>query len=333
MVCKGGNVYEAPRQDGKLAVVTGANSGTGKEAAKALAKAGAHVVLGVRTVSKGEDARADILREHPSAEVEVRRIDLADLASVKEFADSLLADGRPLDLLLNNAGVMYPPVRHETADGFELQMGSNFLGPFALTVRLLPLLLKAPAPRIVTMSSGMAARGRIDFEDMQREREYRPTAAYAQSKLADLLMSQHLARMATERNWSLVSVGAHPGNAATNIAASGPRMGGRPSLLFRIASKVVPQHSAADGAQPMVYAATSSDVTQGGYYGPRWRMVGRPVPARPTPKGLDRDVGARLWAEAERLTGVSVEDELQKQERSGPDRRPTLSQCERTTPP
>ncbi|WP_433475607.1 SDR family oxidoreductase [Spirillospora sp. CA-142024] len=299
-------MYQVPDQRGRLAVVTGANSGTGKAAATRLAAAGASVVLAVRTPAKGEQARAEIVAAHPSADVQVRRIDLADLASVKEFADGLIADGRPLDLLLNNAGVMFPPVRHETVDGFELQMGSNFLGPFALTVRLLPLLLAAPAPRVVTMTSGMAARGEIDFGDLNWREQYDPIRAYARSKLADLLMSRHLARIATEHGWPLLSTGAHPGNAATNIAASGPRLGGEPSLLFRIAWKVTPQHSAEAGAEPMLYAATSPQATQGGYYGPRWNLVGPARPARPTKKGLDQDVAARLWAEAERLTGVSV---------------------------
>ncbi|MCZ0991064.1 SDR family oxidoreductase [Streptomyces diastatochromogenes] len=303
-------MYQVPDQGGKLAVVTGANSGTGKEAAKALAGAGATVILAVRTPSKGEQAREEMLAAHPGADIQVRRIDLADQSSVKEFADGLIADGRPLDLLLNNAGVMFPPVRHETVDGFELQMGSNYLGPFALTARLLPLLLAAPAPRVVTMSSGMAARGTINFDDLQWQRSYNPTGAYAQSKLADLLLSQHLAKLATENGWPLLSLGAHPGNAATNIAASGPNLGGDSSLFFRIAWKITPQHDAAAGAAPMVYAATSPDAVQGGYYGPRWSLVGPPGPARPNKKGLDRDVAARLWSESERLTGVFAPAQL-----------------------
>jgi NAD(P)-dependent dehydrogenase (short-subunit alcohol dehydrogenase family) len=280
-------MYEVPDQRGKLAVVTGANSGTGKAAATRLAAAGATVVLAVRTVAKGEQARADILAAHAAADVEVRRVDLADLVSVEEFADGLIADGRPLDLLLNNAGVMFPPVRHETADGFELQFGSNFLGPFALTVRLLPLLLQAPTPRVVTMSSGQANRAKINFDDLNWEKEYRPIPAYAQSKLADLLMSRQLARIATERGWSLLSLGAHPGNAATNIAAAGPTMGARPSLLFRIAWKITPQQSAESGAEPMLYAATSPDAVQGGYYGPRCGLTGPARRQQPTPRALD----------------------------------------------
>ncbi|HYS37952.1 MAG TPA: SDR family NAD(P)-dependent oxidoreductase, partial [Pseudonocardiaceae bacterium] len=162
-------MYEVPDQSGKLAVVTGANSGTGKEAARRLAGAGAHVVLAVRTPAKGDQARAEILTQHPNAQLDVRRIDLADLASVARFADELIADGTPIDLLVNNAGVMAPPTRMTTADGFELQFGSNFLGPFALTIRLLPALLAATAPRVATMSSGTANYGRIHFQDLQWE--------------------------------------------------------------------------------------------------------------------------------------------------------------------
>ena len=163
-------MYAVPDQAGKLVVVTGANSGTGQEATRRLAEAGAHVVMAVRTIAKGEQAREEILADHPGARLEVRRIDLADLASVAEFADGLIADGTPVDLLVNNAGVMAPPSRMTTADGFELQFGSNFLGPFALTMRLLPLVLAAQAPRVVTMSSGVASYGRIRFDDLQWQR-------------------------------------------------------------------------------------------------------------------------------------------------------------------
>ena len=166
-------MYSVPDQSGRRIVITGANSGTGQEAARRLAAAGAHVIMGVRTVAKGEQARDGILAQQPQAQLEVRRVDLADLASVAEFADGLIAEGTPLDLLVNNAGVMAVPSRMTTADGFELQFGSNFLGPFALTVRLLPLLLAAPAPRVATMSSGVANIGRIHFDDLQYSRRYR----------------------------------------------------------------------------------------------------------------------------------------------------------------
>src|SRR5256714_3052383 len=204
-------MYEVPDQTGRLAVVTGANSGTGKEATTRRAAAGARVVRAVRTIAKGEAAGAEILAGHPHAQLEVRRLDLADLASVQDFADRLIADGPPIALLVTNAGVMTPPTRFTTADGFELQFGSNYLGPFALTMRLLPLLLAAPAPRVVTMSSGMANVGRIRFDDLQWERRYRAVGSYSQSKLADLYLARTLATIATERGWHLMSNAAHPG--------------------------------------------------------------------------------------------------------------------------
>lgn len=267
--------YPVPDQAGRLAVVTGANSGTGKEAARKLAAAGARVILAVRTVSKGEQAGADILTRHPEADVDVRRLDLADLASIREFAAILIAEGRPLDLLLNNAGVMMLPQRHETADGFETQFGTNFLGHFALTLQLLPLLLQARAPRVVTMSSGNQAP--IDFANLNWVHDYDPIAAYGRSKLADLLFSQQLARLASERGWDLLSVGAHPGAASTSIYDNGTQYGGRPVLALRLAVKITPRHSAEAGADPMLYAATAPGVVQGGYYGPRFGLIGAPA--------------------------------------------------------
>lgn len=300
--------YSMPIQNGKLAVVTGANSGTGKEATKALAAAGATVILAVRTPSKGEQAKADILAELPHAELEVRRLDLADLASVKTFATDLAKDGRPLDLLLNNAGVMMPPVRHKTKDGFELQLGSNFLGPFALTIQLLPLLLKATAPRVATMTSAQANNGEINFDDLNATKTYQPIPAYGQSKLADLLMSQQLARTAAQNGWNLLSTAAHPGSARTNIAANGPTMGGRPPLLLQILGRILPSNSAAQGAEPLLLAATSPNAKQGGYFGPRFSLVGRGVEVALPKTATDTATAKRLWEEAERLTGVSVVD-------------------------
>ncbi|MEU9348417.1 SDR family oxidoreductase [Streptomyces sp. NPDC048278] len=300
-------MYQVPGQQGKLAVVTGANSGTGKEAAKRLAAAGADVVLAVRTEARGEQAKAEILAAHPGARAEVRRLDLADQSSVRAFADGLIADGRPLDVLVNNAGVMNVPARTETVDGFELQLASNFLGPFALTVRLLPLLLSAAAPRVATMSSGVAARARIDFEDLQAVRRYSPTRAYAQSKLADLLMMAHLARLAAERGWPLLSAGAHPGYTRTGLTTSGPHLnGGRPGLIESLAYRVVPSQGPGQGAEPLLFAAADPGAAPGGYYGPRWAVVGpaRPV-ALPRP-GRDVAAAARLWQEAEHLTGESL---------------------------
>lgn len=305
-------MYTVPDQTGRYAVVTGANSGTGKEAVRRLADAGAHVVMAVRTVAKGERARDEILARHPHARLDVRRVDLADLASVREFADGLIADGTPLDLLVNNAGVMAPPSRLETADGFELQMGSNFLGPFALTVRLLPLLLAAESPRVATMSSGTANYGKIDFADLQwKSRRYSANRSYAQSKLADLILTRQLARIAAERGWNLLSTGAHPGYTRTNLQTAGASLGtGKPSLGTLLLTRLdfLPTQGVEQGTEPLLYAATSPDAVAAGYYGPggRFGLVGPTTTARTTRRALDDAINARLWAEAERLTGVAL---------------------------
>jgi NAD(P)-dependent dehydrogenase (short-subunit alcohol dehydrogenase family) len=298
-----------PDQAGKLVVVTGANSGTGKEAARRLAEAGAHVVMAVRTIARGEQAREEILARHPGAELDVRRIDLADLASVGEFADGLIADGVPVDVLVNNAGVMAPPTRMTTADDFELQFGSNFLGPFALTMRLLPLVLAAPAPRVVTMSSGVASYGRIRFDDPQWTRGYRPNLAYAQSKLADLMMTLHLAELASQRRWNLMSNAAHPGFTRTNLQSAGASLGrDTPKRTPFNSFSFLPSQQVGPGTEPLLYAATSADAVNGGYYGPsRWfGLVGPTTTVRPPRRARDTATAARLWAEAERLTGVSL---------------------------
>ncbi|WP_328583612.1 SDR family oxidoreductase [Streptomyces sp. NBC_00370] len=305
-------MYTVPDQHGRLAVVTGANSGTGKEAAKRLAGAGARVVLAVRTVAKGEQARAEILAAHPDARLDVRRIDLAELDSVREFADGLIAEGSPLDLLVNNAGVMSPPSRIATADGFELQMGSNFLGPFALTLRLLPLLLAADAPRVATMTSGTANYGTIDFQDLQWEsRRYSAVRSYAQSKLADLILTRQLAVVAAERGWPLLSTAAHPGYTKTNLQTAGASLGtGKPSFTYSLMNRfdILPSQGVEQGAEPLLYAATSPDAVAAGYYGPggRFGLVGPAAPARTTRRARDTEVNARLWSEAERLTGVTL---------------------------
>lgn len=303
-------MYDVPDQTGKLIIVTGANSGTGREATTRLAAAGAHLIMAVRTPSKGEAAKAEIERQHPGCTLEVRRIDLADLESVRDFADGLLAEGKPVDVLINNAGVMAPPSRLLTKDGFELQFGSNYLGPFALTLRLLPLLLAAPAPRVVTMSSGVANYGKIDFDDLQWERRrFRPMFAYGQSKLADLMLSLHLADVASERGWSLLSAGAHPGYTKTNLQTAGASLGRdkpRRSLMLNI--PLVPTHAVGQATDPLLYAATSSDAVNGGYYGPGGAMglVGPSAPVQPPRRARDKTVAARLWAESERLVGLTL---------------------------
>ena len=300
-------MYTVPDQTGQRVIVTGANSGTGQEAARRLAEAGAHVIMAVRTVAKGDQARAGILARHPGASLEVRRVDLADLASVREFSEWLLAEGTPVDVLINNAGVMAPPTRMTTADGFELQFGSNFLGPFALTVRLLPLMLAAPAPRVVTMSSGTANFGRIHFGDLQWERRYSANFSYAQSKLADLMMTLHLAAVAVERDWDLMSVAAHPGYTRTNLQTAGASLGrDKPKRSVFNSMHFLPSQDVGPGTEPLLYAATSPSAVPGGYYGPggTFGLVGPTTFVRPPRRARDTAAAARLWTEAERLTGV-----------------------------
>lgn len=303
-----------PDQTGRRYVVTGANSGTGKEATKRLAAAGAQVVMAVRTPEKGEAARREIQAEVPDAKLEIRRLDLADLASVRAFAEGLIGDGAPIDVLINNAGVMMPPKRMTTVDGFELQLGSNFLGPFALTNLLLPTLLshtqvRGSAPRVVTMSSGAASFGRIHFDDLHyAKRRYRPFAAYGQSKLADSLMARHLAAVATARGWDLLSVAAHPGFTKTALQHSGPNLG-RSSARERSAFGYLPPmmvQEVEQGTEPLLYAATHPAAEQGGYYGPRRLLVG-PTAVASLPPGATRpDLAASLWSVAENLTGTSL---------------------------
>lgn len=299
-------MYEVPDQTGKLIVVTGANSGTGKEAATRLAGAGAHVVLAVRSLAKGEAARQEILDRHPEGILTLSRLDLADLESVRTFADEVMAAAVPIDTLINNAGLMMPPERMITEDGFELQLGTNFLGPFALTVRLLPLVLRAAAPRVVTMSSGMANYGRIHFEDLQSERgRYGTTSAYSQSKLADLLMAQQLAELAVERGWNLISTAAHPGYTRTNLQSAAASLGRERPKRSVMNIGLIPTQGVETGTEPLLFAATDPGAVNGGYYGPGGflNLVGPTAPARVPKRGRDLDVARRLWAEAERLTG------------------------------
>ncbi|WP_208431142.1 SDR family oxidoreductase [Klebsiella pasteurii] len=218
-------MYEISTQRGRRVIITGANSGTGKEAAKRLAAAGADIIMAVRNEAKGEEARREICQTVSGASLEVRIVDLSSLESVRVFSQQLLKEGRPVDLLVNNAGIMAPPRRELTADGFELQFATNFLGHFALTNLLLPLLLEAKNPRVTTMTSSAAMMGKIQFDDLHCERSYKPIAAYAQSKLACLLFANQLGNIARTRNWPLLSTSAHPGHTRTNLQTSGPNLG------------------------------------------------------------------------------------------------------------
>ncbi|MBB5078974.1 oxidoreductase [Nonomuraea endophytica] len=288
---------------GLTAVVTGANSGIGMIAAGELARRGAATVLACRDVAKGEAAVELMRKAAPDASIEVRQLDLADLASVRAFAAAYTGG---LDILVNNAGVMALPYR-QTVDGFEMQFGTNHLGHFALTGLLLPRLLERPDPRVVTVSSGLHKTGRIDFDDLQGERAYRKWAAYGQSKLANLLFAYELQRRAAG---ALTSVAAHPGYAATNLQAAGPRMEGNAILEFgsRLGNILFAQ-SAERGALPLLYAATERGLAGGTYVGPdgAFGSRGYPTTVDSSPASKDRTVAARLWTVSEDLTGVQYD--------------------------
>lgn len=298
-------MHPVPDQTGRTIVVTGANSGTGREAAKRFAAAGARVILAVRNPEKGADALADVLATRPDAQAEVRVVDLADLASVRAFADGLSRDLDRLDTLVNNAGISIPPRRYTTADGHELQWGTNFLGPFALTNLLLPLLLAAPAPRVATMCSYAANQGRIVLDDLDWERrEYRALPAYAQSKLADVHLARHLAHTAGRRGWALVSTAAHPGLTHTNLQVTGPSMGREQPV--RWGNGLLPMAAPEDGVASLLVAATGRDVPQGAYYGPRYGLGGPPRRALLNRRMRDGATAARLWSVAEEVTSTAL---------------------------
>jgi NAD(P)-dependent dehydrogenase (short-subunit alcohol dehydrogenase family) len=298
-----------PDQQGRLAVITGANSGIGYEAALGLAQKGAHVVLAVRRPERGEAAAQRILASHPAASVEVRELDLASLASVRAFVERFLAEFQQLDLLINNAGVMAVPLRH-TAEGFELQFGTNHLGHFALTGLLLPALLAAPGARVVTVSSEAHQFGKLDFDNLDGSRGYQRWMAYGQSKIANLLFAYELQRRLAAAGAGVISLACHPGFADTELQAAGPVMDGIPfgRELAKGFNKLFAQ-SAAMGALPTLYAATAPEAVGGDYIGPdgpgKWR--GYPARQRSNALSYDPAVAARLWAVSEQLTGVRYE--------------------------
>jgi NAD(P)-dependent dehydrogenase (short-subunit alcohol dehydrogenase family) len=286
---------DVPDQTGRSVVVTGANSGIGLQAARVLAERGADVVLAVRDITRGEAAAGRM-----QGAVEVRRLDLADLASVREFAARAPAR---IDVLVNNAGVMALP-EGRTADGFELQFGTNHLGHFALTGLLLER-LRGAEPRVVTVSSGLHKRGRIDFDDLQSERAYDKWAAYGQSKLANLLFAYELQRRASAAGLPLRSLAAHPGLAATNLWAGGAAGA---TLSERVAARfgTLIGQSDAMGAEPTLYAATAPGISGGAYVGPGGfnEMRGHPKLVDSSAASKDEAAARRLWEASEDLTGV-----------------------------
>jgi NAD(P)-dependent dehydrogenase (short-subunit alcohol dehydrogenase family) len=305
----GFTALDVPDQTGKLIVVTGANSGVGLEATKVLAGKGAEVVLAVRNPAKAEAAILDVRRSAPSANVRFEPLDLASLASVEAFAARLLGQGRAVDVLINNAGVMALPTREVTEDGFERQFQTNYLGHFALTGRLLPLLTAAKA-RVVQLSSIAHRQGRIRLDDLNWERGYRAWSVYAQSKLAMLMFALELQRRSDRHGWGLTSVAAHPGYARTKLIENGMlarSAAGRAFLhaVFRPLIEPAISHSAADGAVPILLAATGP-VEPGGYYGATRlaELKGPAGPAEIKPWAKDAAVASKLWDASEAMTGV-----------------------------
>jgi NAD(P)-dependent dehydrogenase (short-subunit alcohol dehydrogenase family) len=299
------SIADIPPQNGKLAVVTGATGGLGYETALPLARAGAEVLVTGRNAEKGRTAIESIKRAMPSAKLRFAMLDLASLASIRAFAATMLANNRPLDLLINNAGVMDLPTRRLTEDGFELQFGTNHLSHFALTGLLLPLLRKAQAPRVVNVSSLAHRGGKIDFSNLQAERKYNSWAAYQQSKLANLLFTFELQRRSDADGWGLMSNAAHPGYARTELIPNGPGTGGLKGMGMKVLGSFM-SHSAAAGALPTLFAATSPEAAPNGYYGPNgfYELKGSVAPAKIFPQAKDEAVARKLWEVSEQLTGV-----------------------------
>lgn len=295
---------EIPPQTGRLAVVTG-TGGLGLEDALALARAGAEVILAGRNPDKGSDAVAQIRSAVPAGKVRFEALDLASLKSVAAFAARLKQQHGKLDLLINNAGVMVPPARQVTEDGMELQFGTNYLGHFALTAELMPLLLSGDKPRVISLSSIAARPGQINFDDLQSAKDYVPMRAYAQSKIACLMFAFELQRRSDAAGWGITSIGSHPGIARTDLLHNAPgrgsAMGMARSLMWFLFQP------AAQGALPTLYAATAPAAKPGAYYGPdkMGEVRGYPAPAKVPPQAMNRDVAARLWQVSEQLAGVT----------------------------
>jgi NAD(P)-dependent dehydrogenase (short-subunit alcohol dehydrogenase family) len=294
---------DIPFTPGRTAIVTG-TGGLGLEDARALARAGFDTVVAGRSPEKGAAAVAQIQAGVPAARIRFERLDLASLASIADFGRRLRERQGSLDLLINNAGVMVPPARQVTADGFELQLGTNHLGHFALTAALIPLLRKGINARVVSLSSIAARNGAIDFADLNAEANYRPMQVYSQSKLACLMFAFELQRRSAANGWGVASIAAHPGIARTDLLHNAPgrrsAAGIARSLLWFLFQP------AAQGALPTLFAATSPEAKPGAYYGPdRWGEArGFPAAAKIPPQARDEQGAARLWDISQQMTGA-----------------------------
>lgn len=294
-----------PSQHGRTAVVTG-TGGLGYEDALALARAGASVVIAGRNPQKGAEAVAAIRQAVPGGQVRFGKLDLASLASIAEFAAQLARDQEGLDFLINNAGVMTPPERRQTTDGFELQFGTNYLGHFALTGYLLPLLKKGRNARVVTLGSVAARSGAINFDDLQAQRGYKPMPVYSQSKLACVMFAFELSRRSKAAGWGVESIAAHPGISRTDLLPNGAGQTSAAGMARRFLPFLF--QPAWQGALPTLYAATDPAARDGAYYGPD-RLGGTrgyPTEEQPPKQALDTSVAARLWDASQELTNVTL---------------------------
>ena len=287
---------DIPDQSGKIAIVTGANSGLGYEVTRVLAKNGAHVVMGCRNLEKAEVAFNQIITDDINSSLEIIRLDLSDLASVKDFVSEFSKKHQSLDILCNNAGVMMTPYQ-KTVDGFELQLGTNHFGHFALTGLLIDILIKKENSRIVTMSSIAHTMGKMDFDNLNWEKKYGRTKAYGRSKLANLLFAYELQRRLEAKGSKSISIASHPGWTRTNLQ--------RNVWFFRVMNHLLSQKPK-KGALPMLYAATSPEAEGGAYYGPDGRMQWKGYPKRvqSNDETHNNEDAKRLWEISEELTSV-----------------------------
>ncbi|MBK8254800.1 MAG: SDR family oxidoreductase [Polyangiaceae bacterium] len=301
------SVAELPNLQGKVIVVTGANSGIGLAAARALALAGGEVVFACRNLTSAAEAVESVRREKPNAQVSAQSLNLASLASVQDFAQQFAAKYSQLDILINNAGVMALPFG-KTADGFEMQVGTNHFGHFALTGRLLPQLQKSPSARVVTVSSRTHEMGSIDFDNLQSEKGYQKWAAYSRSKLMNLLFAYELDRRLRTHRVNIQSIACHPGYAATNLQTAGPRQKGSTFFVgvWTQLNNMFAQTSE-NGALPTLFAAASPSAEGGDYIGPGgpFELWGAPKKVRSTARSRDANLAAQLWEVSESLTGVT----------------------------
>ncbi len=301
---------QIPSQHGKRAIVTGANIGLGYQTARELARAGAQVVLACRSLERGNVAAGKIKAEQPGAQVFVAQLDLSSLDSVRGFAEDVLSAGEAVDLLVNNAGIMGLTQRQTSVDGLEMQLATNYLGHFALTGWLLPVLLRAAAPRVISVSSNAHKRGQIRFDDLQMEQGYGAMKSYSQSKLANLVFARELERQSEQHGSRLVSIAAHPGLSTTSIGRDLPA----PAKLITGLAFQILGHSDAEGALPQLYAATEPEAQPGGYYGPDGfqEFKGAPAAAKVAAPAQNPTIGPRLWSISEELTGVTYDWSLKE---------------------